>query len=49
MRSLQQAGQGIAVPDAIIAATALTHRLTLVTYNQAHFTIVPGLSLYPLP
>ncbi|MCB0083525.1 MAG: type II toxin-antitoxin system VapC family toxin [Caldilineaceae bacterium] len=47
MRSLQQAGQGISVPDAIIATTALTHRLTLVTHNQAHFAIVPGLSLYP--
>jgi predicted nucleic acid-binding protein len=47
--ALQRDGQGISVPDAIIAATALTHRLTIVTYNQAHFRIVPGLSLYPLP
>lgn len=49
MRNLQRSGQGISVPDAIIAATALTHRLTVVTYNQAHFRIVPGLSLYPMP
>lgn len=43
--------QGIAlsVPDAIIAATAIHHGLTLVTLNQAHFAAVPGLSLYPLP
>ena len=48
MRTLQNNGRGISVPDAIIAATALTHQLTVLTYNQAHFAIVPGLSLYPL-
>lgn len=46
---LQSKGHGISVPDAIIAATALTYHLTLITYNQAHFAIVPGLSLYMFP
>lgn len=49
IRNLQSKGHGISVPDAIIAATALTYRLTLITYNQAHFAIVPGLSLYTFP
>ncbi|MGC9356546.1 MAG: hypothetical protein ACP5GX_01710 [Anaerolineae bacterium] len=30
----------IDVPDAIIAATALHHDLTLLTYNPKHFTMV---------
>ena len=38
----------IRVPDAIIAATAIRHHLTLVTFNLADFEHVPGLSLYPL-
>ncbi len=42
-------GIPIGVPDAIIAATALSQNLTLVTLNRAHFEIFPGLSLYPLP
>jgi predicted nucleic acid-binding protein len=36
------------VPDAIIAATATTHNLTLVTLNTNDFEHIPGLSLYPL-
>ena len=39
----------LSVPDAVIAATALLERLTLVTYNVAHFAQVGGLSLYSLP
>ena len=39
----------LSVPDAIIAATALTHGLTLVTLNQADFSGISGLSLAPLP
>lgn len=49
IRRLQSEGRGISIPDAVIAVTALAHRLTLVTYNQAHFEIVPGLSLYKFP
>lgn len=39
----------LSVPDAIIAATAIHHRLTLVTYNRTHFEGITGLSLEPLP
>jgi predicted nucleic acid-binding protein len=39
----------LSLPDAVIAATALLKRLTLVTYNVAHFAQVSGLSLYSLP
>jgi tRNA(fMet)-specific endonuclease VapC len=46
---LRQQNISIAVPDAMIAATALVHNLTLVTFNRAHFAVIPGLSLYPLP
>ncbi len=31
--------------DLLIAATALSHNLTLVTNNEKHFTRVPGLSI----
>jgi len=45
----QYARQGIqfSFPDALIAATALFHDLTLVTTNPRHFP-VPDLRLYPL-
>ena len=39
----------LSVADAVIAATALLERLTLVTYNVAHFAPVSGLSIYSLP
>lgn len=48
IRRCRSAGNGISVPDAIIAATALTHNLTLLTFNQAHFEMVTGLRLHPL-
>ena len=32
--------------DLLIAATALTHELTLVTRNLRDFTLIPGLTLY---
>ena len=35
--SLKRTGRAIGVADEIIAATALTHGLTLVTRNQRHF------------
>ena len=34
------------LPDAVIAATALTHNLTLVTHNTRDFTRVEGLRLH---
>lgn len=39
----------LALPDAVIAATALLKGLTLITYNVAHFSPINGLSLYSLP
>lgn len=35
----------IRTPDALIAATALQHRLSLLTRNVRHFRAVPGLRL----
>lgn len=45
----QHARQGtqLSFPDALIAATALRHDLTLVTTNPRHFP-VPDLRLHPL-
>jgi tRNA(fMet)-specific endonuclease VapC len=39
--------QGVSVPtfDLLIASTALTHNLTLVTHNTADYQNVPGLRL----
>ena len=42
-------GITLAVPDAIIAATALVHNLTLITLNTSHFASLSGLSLVSLP
>lgn len=44
----QRAGKALAVPDAIIAATAIGHQLTLVTLNRGDFQHVAGLSLYAI-
>lgn len=38
-------GQRAPQMDLLIAATALVHRLTVVTHNQQHFAKVAGLSL----
>jgi predicted nucleic acid-binding protein len=46
---LRQRGQRIPDSDLLIAATALHHRLTLVTRNLRHFTRIPGLSIYQEP
>jgi predicted nucleic acid-binding protein len=35
----------IRMPDALIAATALERRLTLLTRNRKHFELVPGLTV----
>lgn len=44
--SARVSGKTMSVPDAIIAATALVHRLTLVSLNHDDFAHVAGLSLY---
>ena len=49
IRESQDRHVALGVPDAIIAATALTHGLALVTLNQADFEGIPGLSLVSLP
>ncbi|MBI3830592.1 MAG: type II toxin-antitoxin system VapC family toxin [Planctomycetes bacterium] len=40
---LKIAGKPMSQFDLLIAATALTHKLTLVTHNSKHFRHVPGL------
>ena len=42
-------GGALSVPDSIIAATAVSHNLTLVTLNRAHFEGIPGLRIESLP
>jgi hypothetical protein len=37
---------GLAVPDALIAATALVHNVSLYTLNRKDFIFIAGLSLY---
>jgi predicted nucleic acid-binding protein len=37
---------GLKIADALIAATALEHRLPLMTRNRRHFERVPGLTLH---
>jgi predicted nucleic acid-binding protein len=48
IRKCRLEGVSISIPDAIIAATALSYNLTLITFNHAHFEPVGGLRLYPL-
>jgi predicted nucleic acid-binding protein len=43
----KQSNQPILVPDAIIAATALVHNITLLTFNAKDFQNVVNLSLHP--
>jgi hypothetical protein len=35
----------LAIPDALIAATAITHGLELATDNVRHFQMIPGLNI----
>lgn len=49
VRDGRNRGAGLSIPDAVIAATAIVHGQSLVTYNRVHFQGIPGLSLYPLP
>jgi predicted nucleic acid-binding protein len=43
---LRKQGQLLADMDLLIAATAITHNLTLVTGNKRHFARIPGLTIY---
>jgi predicted nucleic acid-binding protein len=43
---LRKRGQSIADFDLLIAATALHHDLTLLTFNRHHFERIPDLELY---
>ena len=43
--SLEKQGNIVADMDLLIAATALTHNLTLVTNNQKHFDRINGLDI----
>lgn len=42
---LERAGQPIGERDLLIAATAVSHGLTVVTHNVAEFARVPGVAL----
>jgi tRNA(fMet)-specific endonuclease VapC len=44
----RSANKVLAVPDAIIAATAIDHGLTLVTLNWDDFQYIAGLTLYAM-
>ena len=44
LRQHQRRDRLLELADALIAATAITHGLTLVTYNVSHF-LLPGLKL----
>ena len=48
IREYRARGFTLSVPDAVIAATAVLHKLTLVTLNPKHFPM-PELRLYPWP
>lgn len=44
--ALRRQGQILPAPDLLIAATALTYGLVLVTRNLRHFQRIPGLRIY---
>jgi tRNA(fMet)-specific endonuclease VapC len=46
--NLEQTGQILAHPDLQIAATAIQHKLELVTGNTKHFARVPNLVINPI-
>jgi predicted nucleic acid-binding protein len=39
----------LSIPDALIAATALTHKIELYTLNTKDFHFISGLKLYKVP
>jgi predicted nucleic acid-binding protein len=46
---LKTNGQTLAIPDIIIAATALEVGFAVATANRSHFERIPGLELIELP
>ena len=42
---LARSGRGVGINDVYIGATALVHKLPLVTRDRAHFAQVPGLEI----
>lgn len=44
---LLRRGQGLTFQDALIAATALHHKLPLLTLNKKHFNKIKGVTLFP--
>lgn len=46
--TLRLQGRALGLADAVIAATAIAYDLTLLTYNQTDFEVVPSLRIYPL-
>lgn len=40
---------GLALADALIAATVITNQTTIVTRNQRHFHYISNLNLFPYP
>jgi tRNA(fMet)-specific endonuclease VapC len=45
---LRHQGQIISDFDLVLAATALHHGLTVLTFNLRHLSRVPGLNLFPV-
>lgn len=45
---LKKKGKVIEDLDLLLAATCLTHGLTLMTYNQKHFSRIKNLFVYPM-
>ncbi|MBI2760646.1 MAG: type II toxin-antitoxin system VapC family toxin [Chloroflexi bacterium] len=43
---LRRTGQMISDVDVVVAATALVHDLTVLTFNRRHFSRIPELRLY---
>jgi tRNA(fMet)-specific endonuclease VapC len=42
---LESSGKMIGYYDLVVAATALEHRIPVATFNQRHFSQVPGLKV----
>lgn len=47
--ALEQKGLRLEDFDLLIAATAIAHKLTLITHNHKHFAAIPTLKVTPKP